>query len=108
VTALALSEDEPAVVAAACELVAVRYFGSDAPDASVIAFHDGKVAQYLTPSLSTIWMPLFELGEAATRQLVDMINGRSTAQFRRLQDPEPRVIERASTAPHRDRQPARV
>jgi LacI family transcriptional regulator len=104
-TAVAVSS----LVAATGALAACHSAGFAVPDdVSVIAFHDAKVAQYLTPSLSTIWMPLFELGEAATRQLVDMINGRSIPALRRLQDPKPRVIERASTAPPRELAPARV
>jgi LacI family transcriptional regulator len=95
-TAVAVSS----LVAATGALAACHSAGVAVPgELSVIAFHDAKVAQYLTPSLSTIWMPLFELGEAATRQLVDMINGQSVPQFRRLQDPQPRVIQRASIGP---------
>jgi len=95
-TAVAVSS----LVAATGALAACHEAGVAVPgEVSVIAFHDATVAQYLTPSLSTIWMPLFELGEAASRQLVDLINGRSVPQLRRLQEPEPRVIERASTAP---------
>jgi LacI family transcriptional regulator len=88
------------LVAATGALAACRSAGFAVPgDVSVIAFHDATIAQYLSPSLSTIWMPLFELGEAATQQLVDLINGRSVPQLRRVQDPEPRVILRASTGP---------
>jgi LacI family transcriptional regulator len=95
-TAVAVSS----LVAATGALAACHSAGVAVPGKlSVIAFHDAKVAQYLTPSLSTIWMPLFELGETATRQLVDMINGQSVPQFRRLQDPQPRVIQRASIGP---------
>jgi LacI family transcriptional regulator len=109
---LGLSERPTAVavsslVAATGALAACHAAEVHVPDdVSVIAFHDATVAQYLTPSLSTIWMPLFELGVAASRQLVDLINGRSVPQLRRLQDPEPKVIERASTAPPRDPRPA--
>lgn len=93
-TAVAVSS----LVAATGVLAACHAAGVDVPGyVSVIAFHDATVAQYLTPALSTIWMPLFELGEAASRQLVDLINGRSIPQLFRMQDPEPRVIERAST-----------
>jgi LacI family transcriptional regulator len=97
-TAVAVSS----LVAATGALAACHQAGVSVPhEVSVIAFHDATVAQYLTPSLSTIWMPLFELGEAASRQLVDLINGQSIPQLRRLQEPKPRVIERASTAPPR-------
>ncbi len=92
------------LVAATGALAACRSAGFSVPDdVSVIAFHDATIAKYLTPPLSTIWMPLFELGEAATQELVDTIHGRTIPQQRRLQEPEPRVIVRASTAPPRDR-----
>jgi Periplasmic binding protein-like domain len=65
----------------------------------MIAFHDAKIAEYLIPSLSTISMPLSELGEMATRSLVTMIRGREIPQIQRLDKPEPRVIERASIGP---------
>ena len=70
-------------------------------DLSMIAFHDAAIAGYLSPPLATVWMPLFELGEAATRLLVDIINGKSPASLQRVQSPEPRLIERKSLAPPR-------
>ena len=68
-------------------------------DLSMIAFHDAAIAGYLSPPLATIWMPLFELGEAATKLLVDVINGKSFASLQRVQSPVPRLIERKSLAP---------
>lgn len=95
-TAIAASSIVAAIGAlAACHAAGVRV----PEEISLIAFHDATIAQYLTPSLSTIWMPLFELGEMATRQLLEMIDGRALPSVQRLQDPEPRVIARASTAP---------
>jgi DNA-binding LacI/PurR family transcriptional regulator len=44
-------------------------------------------------------MPLFELGEAATKLLIDVINGKDFAPLQRVQSPVPRVIERRSLAP---------
>ncbi|MCU1491563.1 MAG: transcriptional regulator [Acidimicrobiaceae bacterium] len=88
------------IVAAIGALAACHATGVSVPgELSMIAFHDATIAQYLTPSLSTIWMPLFELGEMATRQLLEVIDGRDIPSVQRLQDPEPRVIPRASTAP---------
>jgi DNA-binding LacI/PurR family transcriptional regulator len=46
-------------------------------------------------------MPLFELGEAATKLLVEVINGSDFVPLQRVQEPEPRVIERKSLAPPR-------
>lgn len=97
-TAVAVSS----LVAAAGALAACYAAGARVPqDVSIIAFHDAKIAEYLVPSLSTIRMPLFELGELATKSLINMIRGQEIPQLQRLDRPEPRVIERASTAPPR-------
>jgi DNA-binding LacI/PurR family transcriptional regulator len=72
---------------------------------SIIAFHDAKIAQYLSPPLTTIWMPLFELGEAAVKLLVQVIDGKDFVPLQRVQTPEPRVIERRSLAPPRSEGP---
>jgi len=95
-TAVAVSS----VIAAVGALAACHDANVVVPDdLSMIAFHDAAIAGYLSPPLATIWMPLFELGEAATKLLVDVINGKSFASLQRVQSPEPRLIERKSLAP---------
>lgn len=95
-TAVAVSS----VIAAVGALAACHDAQVAVPDdLSMIAFHDAAIAGYLSPPLATVWMPLFELGEAATRLLVDIINGKSPASLQRVQSPEPRLIERKSLAP---------
>ncbi len=97
-TAVAVSS----LVAATGALSACHSAGVAVPaDLSMIAFHDAKIAEYLIPSLSTIAMPLFELGQTAATSLVTMIKGEAIPQMQRLDKPEPRVVERASTAPPR-------
>ncbi len=97
-TAVAVSS-LPAAVGA---LAACHQLGAAVPEQlSIIAFHDAKIADYLSPPLATIWMPLFELGEAAVKLLVRVINGKDFVQLQRVQKPEPRVIERKSLAPPR-------
>ena len=97
-TAVAVSS----VIAAVGALAACHELGVDVPaDLSVIAFHDATIAGYLSPPLATVWMPLFELGEAATKLLVEVINGSDFVPLQRVQEPEPRVIERKSLAPPR-------
>jgi LacI family transcriptional regulator len=97
-TAVAVSS----VIAAVGALAACHDAEVAVPDdLSMIAFHDAAIAGYLSPPLATVWMPLFELGEAATRLLVDIINGKSPASLQRVQSPEPRLIERKSLAPPR-------
>ena len=97
-TAVAVSS-LPAAVGA---LAACHEAGVAVPaELSIIAFHDAKIAEYLSPPLATIWMPLFELGEAGVRLLVRVINGKDFVPLQRVQKPEPRVIERKSLAPPR-------
>jgi LacI family transcriptional regulator, galactose operon repressor len=97
-TAVAVSS-LPAAIGA---LAACHELDVDIPaDVSVIAFHDAKIAEFLSPPLATILMPLFELGEAATQLLVRVINGKDFTPLQRVQTPEPRVIARKSLAPPR-------
>jgi LacI family transcriptional regulator len=52
--------------------------GIDIPrELSVIAFHDSDLADFVTPPLATVRMPLFELGRMAAQLLIDRIEGRS-------------------------------
>ncbi len=97
-TAVAVSS----LLAAVGALAACHEAGVAVPaDLSVIAFHDATIADYLSPPLATVWMPLFELGEAATKLLVRVINGKDFAPLQRVQKPEPRVVPRKSLAPPR-------
>jgi len=43
---------------------------------SLIAFHDSDLAEFVTPPLTTVRMPLFELGRAAAKLLINRIEGR--------------------------------
>jgi LacI family transcriptional regulator len=91
---------ESSLVAAAGALAACHEEGVKVPqDISLIAFHDARLADYLVPALTTIWMPLFELGKTATEFLIDLIHGREVPELRRVTSPAPRIIERKSTAP---------
>lgn len=64
-------------------------------DMSLIAFHDVWYADALWPPLTTVRMPLRELGAAAVELLLD--GDRSTPTHRVIDDP-PVVITRESTA----------
>ena len=56
------------VRAAIGALAAVRRLGLSVPhDVSLVGFHDAPVAMYLDPELTTVKMPLREMGSAATR-----------------------------------------
>ncbi|MCL4425675.1 MAG: LacI family transcriptional regulator [Firmicutes bacterium] len=59
---------------------ALRYLeetGRDVPGTiSLITFNDTPLAQFARPSLTTVRIPIYQLGAAATRMLVDLIEGR--------------------------------
>lgn len=87
---------------AAAGVMAVAYdLGIDVPhELSVVAVHDSWVADYLRPALTTVRMPLYELG----RQSLGMITASLAGEPRRDQvivDPAPELVQRGSTAPPR-------
>lgn len=47
-------------------------------DISVISVDDIDLAQYITPMLTTVHIPIEELGRQTARILIDRINGRHT------------------------------
>ena len=48
-------------------------------DLSVIAYDELPVAEYLSPPVTTVAMPLSELGAAAVEILVELLDGRDAA-----------------------------
>jgi DNA-binding LacI/PurR family transcriptional regulator len=79
-------------------LHAARTLGRAVPaDLSVIAYDELPVAAYLSPPVTTVAMPLGELGAAAVDVLAELLAGGSpTSQVPRS---APELVERASTAP---------
>jgi DNA-binding LacI/PurR family transcriptional regulator len=56
----------------------LRRTGRDVPgDVSVIGFDDIPYAAFLSPTLSTVHVPLYELGAAACEQVVELIRGKT-------------------------------
>lgn len=82
-------------------LAAVADFGLRAPEnVSVVGFDDVPLASYLRPSLTTVHVPAYEIGQAATGLLLASIGGEPHVRVVRL---EARVIVRhSSVAPARD------
>ena len=75
-----------------------RELGRAVPaDLSVIAYDELPVAAYLSPPVTTVAMPLSELGAAAVDTLVELLDGREPRS--QVLGSEPVVVERASTAP---------
>jgi LacI family transcriptional regulator len=68
-------------------------------DISVVALHDFPIAEFFTPALTTVAMPLAELGAAAVDMLLERIDGKPGRSL--MLDVAPRLVVRASTAPLR-------
>ncbi len=66
-------------------------------DLSVVSFDDLTVAEYLRPPLTTVRMPLAELGAAAVDSLLEQLEGGPPHDV--VVETLPEVIVRASTAP---------
>jgi LacI family transcriptional regulator len=66
-------------------------------DISVVSVDELAMAAYLRPPLTTVRMPLAELGAAAVDALVDQLHGEEPADW--LVETEPTVLVRASTGP---------
>jgi LacI family transcriptional regulator len=74
-------------------------------DLSVVALHDFPLAAYTEPPLTTVEMPLVELGAAAFEALMARIEGQAVRSTM-LSEP-PRLIVRSSTAAPPERGDAR-
>jgi LacI family transcriptional regulator len=66
---------------AAGALSALDAAGVEVPSQmSVISFNDNDFAPYLHPPLTTVRLPIREMGEAAARYLLDSLAGQQPAQ----------------------------
>ena len=78
-------------------LHALHELGLSVPqDISVISYDDLPLADYLQPTLTTIAMPLLELGKTAVNALCDQLNGEQPEDL--VIPSEPYVVSRESTA----------
>jgi DNA-binding LacI/PurR family transcriptional regulator len=66
-------------------------------DVSVVGFDDVRLAAFTSPPLTTVRQPAREIGERATRLLLELTKGRTIAQPVHLL--EPQLVVRGSTAP---------
>ncbi|THV36400.1 LacI family DNA-binding transcriptional regulator [Glycomyces buryatensis] len=66
-------------------------------DLSVVAIHDAWTAEHTWPPLTCVRMPLYELGRTAVTALAEAIDG-GPVTHRTVDDPEPVLVPRASTA----------
>lgn len=101
---LRLPEPPTAIFAATDDLAAevleaARTVGIEVPkQLSVVGFDDILVASLTTPKLTTIRLPLYEMGQQAAQLLVARIEGGSEADGPSVQIISPELIVRDSTA----------
>jgi LacI family transcriptional regulator len=80
-------------------LVELRTLGIRVPnDLSIVAVHDAWTAENAWPPLTTVRMPLYELGELSMVAIFDRIRS-ETIDDVVVTDPPPELILRESTAP---------
>jgi LacI family transcriptional regulator len=85
------------VQAALGALASVSRLGLRVPDdVSVVAFHDAPFAAYLEPALTTVRMPLEEMGRHAVERLLALLAGDAVDDVQLPTTPE--LVVRASTA----------
>ena len=93
-TAVFAANDQSATGAA----LALHRRGIRVPDdVSLVGFDDTNPARYMIPPLTTVRVPLFEMGRQAMRGLLDLIEDREA----RIDVPPPELIVRESTARRR-------
>jgi LacI family transcriptional regulator len=79
-------------------LVGARDVGLTVPEQlSIVALHDAWMAEYTWPSLTTVRMPQYELGQAAMRLLHDRLSGGRPRDVTII-EPAPILLKRGSTA----------
>lgn len=77
-------------------IVAAGYSIPD--DVSIVGIHDTWFAAHLNPALTTVALPLADVGRRAVELLLDQIS-RPTEGETVLAEPVPELVERASVAP---------
>lgn len=86
------------VRAAIGALAAARRVGLRVPDElSIVGFHDAPFAAYLDPALTTVRMPLEEMGRQAVDSLLALLGGQPVGDTMVATPPE--LVVRASSAP---------
>jgi LacI family transcriptional regulator len=68
-------------------------------DMSVISLHDAPIAEVITPPMTVVKMPLYEMGYEGAKALIHIINGREVKVPQVM--PPKNLIIRNSTAPPR-------
>lgn len=91
------------VMSAVGALAGARSTGVRVPeDVSVVGLHDFDLAGHLNPALTTVRLPLREMGERAVEILLRQLDGKSAQQVE-ITTPVPQLVVRASTRPYTER-----
>ena len=86
------------LLAAVGALAAARQLGLRVPvDVSVASLHDAPLAEYLDPPLTTVRMPLEEMGRRAIEIL--LAERRETAEAFRVETPPVLVVRDSTSLP---------
>lgn len=89
-------------------LAEARSLGIRVPDdLSIVAIHDAWTAENAWPPLTTVRMPLYELGRVSMAALVERIDSQVNRDIV-VRDPLPALVPRGSTAPPRRPRAERV
>jgi LacI family transcriptional regulator len=87
------------ILAAIGAIAAARSCGLRVPeDVSVVGLHDLPIAGYLDPPVTTLRMPLEEMGRQAVDTLLRLVAGESGVEHVEIAS-EPELVLRGSTAP---------
>jgi LacI family transcriptional regulator len=85
------------LAAAAGAIMAIQQYGIRVPkDLSVVTVHDGAIAEAMYPPLTTVQMPVEQMGYDGATGLIDLIEGRKSSVRSMLQPLQ--LIVRGSTA----------
>ena len=66
-------------------------------DVSLVALHDSELASYLNPPLTTVSLPVRQMGSEAVELLASLVEGGEPRSV--VVDGEPQLIERLSVRP---------
>lgn len=77
--------------------------GVDVPGAlSIISLHDTELAQHSVPQMSTVQLPVYQLGIRAVQHLQEILDGGQPREIV-VAEPAPHLVVRGSTQPVRPR-----
>jgi LacI family transcriptional regulator/LacI family repressor for deo operon, udp, cdd, tsx, nupC, and nupG len=105
---LALLDKHPEITAVACSndhcaygaMLACKELGLTVPDdITVVAFDDGPLAKFSTPSITTVKQPFRQLGQMAARQLINTIGNTTSVRSSILLQSQLIVRESSTRSP---------